>query len=105
MPGNREISGASGALSDTDHRAPRRCNTQLQPPGVLRQDRRRAQRLGAAYALDLSDRKNVDTLARSAPTTDLLVNNAGAIPAATSHKSTRRAGATPGTSRCLAIST
>jgi len=32
------------------------------------------------YALDLSDSKNVDRLAAECPDTDLLVNNAGAIP-------------------------
>src|SRR5229473_14221 len=32
------------------------------------------------YALDLSDSKNVDTLAAECADTDLLVNNAGAIP-------------------------
>src|SRR5258706_16444698 len=32
------------------------------------------------YALDLSDSRNVDKLAAECPETDLLVNNAGAIP-------------------------
>src|SRR6476660_788478 len=32
------------------------------------------------YALDLSDSKNVDTLAAECADTDILINNAGAIP-------------------------
>jgi short-subunit dehydrogenase len=48
------------------------------------------------FPLDLSDSKSVDTLAAECPETDLLINNAGAIPA-TSPTSTRRAGAPRGT--------
>ena len=57
------------------------------------------------YALDLSDSRNIDRLASDCADIDILVNDAGAIPAATSHRSMRRAGARRGTSRCSATST
>ena len=48
------------------------------------------------FPLDLSDSKSVDILAPECPETDLLVNNGGAIPRATSPKWTRLAGAPSG---------
>ena len=57
------------------------------------------------YPLDLADSKSVDVLARACGGIDILVNNAGAIPRGRSTKSTSRAGAVPGTSKCSATST
>jgi 3-oxoacyl-[acyl-carrier protein] reductase len=57
------------------------------------------------FPVDLSSSRNVDTLAAECPQTEILINNAGAIPRGTSPRSTRPAGARPGISRYSDTST